>query len=209
MNVPVGDRRVPIGALEYKSLLFYEYCNITVDFCNWLFSNQPLVLKAYNFDASIGSLGKYGRFEPSETALPVHLLSENALFQARELSLPIFDNFPNQALQHLFQRQQLTRLTLQPTEPPVKDIFSRRKEVPKSCNIDAITEILSYQKEQPVELTIYREYFNYVSIEPSTDEDQFGDALFSLNNFESFRFRSQWYGSKRIPATLIRCTTAG
>ena len=46
MNVPVGDRRVPSGALEYKSLLFYEYCNITVDFCNWLFSHEPLVLKA-------------------------------------------------------------------------------------------------------------------------------------------------------------------
>ena len=189
MNVPVGDRRVPIGALEYKSLLLYEYCNITVDFCNWLFSHEPLVLKAFNFDASIGNLGEYGRFEPSETALPVHLLSENALFQTQELSLPIFDNFPNQALQHLFQRQQLTRLTLRPTEPPVKDIFNRREEVPKPCNIDAITEILSYQKEQLVELTIYRQYFEYVSIEPSTDMERFGDALFSLNNFKVFSFQ--------------------
>ena len=192
MNVPVGDRRVHSGALEYKSLLFYDYCNITVDFCNWLFSHEPLVLKAFNFDASMGSnVGpeEYGRFEPSETALPVHLLSENARFQTRELSLPIFDNFPNQALQHLFQRQQLTRLTLRPTKPPVKDRFSRCKEVPKPCNIDAITEILSYQKEQLVELTIYREYFNYVSIEPSTDMEQFGDALFSLNNFEVFSFQ--------------------
>ena len=191
MNVPVGDRRVPSGALEYKSLLFYESCNITVDFCNWLFSHEPLVLKAFEFDASIGSLGEYGGFEPSETALPVHLLSENALFQTRELSLPIFDNFPNQALQHLFQRQQLTRLTLRPTKPPVKDIdlFSRREEVPKPCNIDAITEILSYQKEQLVELSVYRQHFNYVSIEPSTDMERFGDALFSLNNFEIFSFQ--------------------
>ena len=70
-----------------------------MDICDWLFSHEPLVLKAFDFDASIGSLGEYGRFEPSETALPVHLLSENALFQTRELSLPIFDNFPNQALQ--------------------------------------------------------------------------------------------------------------
>ena len=186
-NVPVGDRRAPSGAVEYKSLLLYEYCNITVDFCNWLFSHLPLVLKAFDFDASIGSLGEYGRLEPSETALPVRLLSENALFQIRELSLPIFDNFPNQALQHLFQRQQLTRLTLR----PVKDIdlFSRREEVSKPCNIDAITEILSYQKEQLVELTIYRQYFYYVSIEPSTDMERFGDALFSLNNFEVFSFQ--------------------
>ena len=192
MNVPVGDRRVPSGTLEYKSLLFYDYCNITMDFCNWLFSHEPLVVKAFNFDATstIVSLGEYGRFEPSETALPVHLLSENALFQTRELSLPIFDNFPNQALQHLFQRQQLTHLTLRPTKPPVKDIFSiRREEVPKPCNIDAITEILSYQKEQLVELTIYRQYFYYVSIEPSTDMERFGDALFSLNNFEIFSFQ--------------------
>ena len=189
MNVPVGDRRVPSGALEYKSLLLYESCNIIVDFCNWLFSHEPLVLKAFDFDASIGSLGENGRFEPSETALPVHLLSKNALFQTRELSLPIFDNFQNQALQHLFQRQQLTHLTLRPTKPPVKDIFSRREEVPKPCNIDAITEILSFQKEQLVELTIYRQYFEYVSIEPSTDMERFGDALFSLNNFEVFSFQ--------------------
>ena len=189
MNVPVGDRRVPSGALEYKSLLFYESCNITVDFCNWLFSHEPLALKAFDFDASIGSLGEYGRFKLSDTALPVHLLSENALFQTRELSLPIFDNFPNQAFQHLFQHQQLTHLTLRPTKPPVKDIFSRREEVPKPCNIDAITEILSYQKEQLVALTIYRQYFYYVSIEPSTDMERFGDALFSLNNFEVFSFQ--------------------
>ena len=160
-----------------------------MDFCDWLFSHEPLVLKAFDFDASIGSLGENGRFEPSETALPVHILSENTLFQTRELSLPIFDNFPNQALQHLFQRQQLIHLTLRPTKPPVKDIFSRREEVSKPCNIDAITEILSYQKEQLVELTIYRQYFEYVSIEPSTDMERFGDALFSLNNFEVFSFQ--------------------
>ena len=69
------------------------------------------------------------------------------------------------------------------------DLFSRRKKVPKPCNIDAITEILSYQKEQLVELTIYRQHFNYVSIEPSTNMERFGDALFSLNNFEVFSFQ--------------------
>ena len=71
----------------------------------------------------------------------------------------------------------------------MKDIFSRPKEVPKPCNINAITEILSYQKEQLVELTIYEEYFKYISIEPSTDMERFGDALFSLNNFEVFSFQ--------------------
>jgi hypothetical protein len=183
---PVNDRRVPSGALEYKSLLFVQRSGITVDFCDWLFSHKPLVLKAFNFDASIVNLGEYSRSVPSEAALPIHLLSNNALFQTRELSLPIFDDFPNQALQHLFQCQQLSRLTLRPTKAPVKNLFIRPTEVPKPCNIDAITEILSHQKEQLIELTIYKEHFNYVSIEPSTDMQRFGDALFSLNNFEMF-----------------------
>jgi hypothetical protein len=119
-----------------------------------------------------------------EASSSVTSLCNNALFQTRELSLPIFDDFPNQAFQHLFQCQQLTHLTLRPTKQPVKDVFTISR--PQHCNIDAITEILSYQKEQLIELTIYREYFNYVSIKPSTDMERFADVLFSLNNFEIF-----------------------
>ena len=188
-HVPVGDSKVPSGALEYKSLFLDQYSSITVNFYEWLFSHEPFILKAFRFDASIMKFGEYHRLVPSETAFPIHLLSDNALFQTRELSLPIFDDFPNQALQNLLHRQQLTRLSLRPTKPPVENQFfpiGRLEEVPKPCNINAITEILLCQTEQLVELTITREYFNYVSIEPSANMECFGDALFSLRNFETF-----------------------
>ena len=187
IHLPEGDSKVPCGALEYKSLSVYEHSKFTVDFCDWLFSHEPLVLKAFNFNASVMELGEYGRLVPSETAFPVHILSNNALFQTQELSLPIFDDFPNQPLQNLLHRQQLTHLTLRPTKPPVKNQFYLRvEEVPKPCNIDAITEILLCQKEQLIELTISRGFFEYISIEPSTNMERFGDTLFSLRNFELF-----------------------
>ena len=180
IHLPEGDSKVPCGALEYKSLSICEHSKITMDFCDWLFSHKPLVLKAFNFDASI----------MDETAFPIHVLSDNALFQTQELSLPIFNDFPNQALQNPLYRQQLTHLTLRPTKPPVKNQFYlpavRVEEVPKPCNIDAITEILLYQKEQLIELTISSGYFNYISIEPSANMEHFGNALFSLRNFETF-----------------------
>ena len=101
----------------------------------------------------------------------MHLLSDNALFQTRELSLPISDDFPNQALQTLLHHQLLTHLSLQPT--------GLHAQTPKPCDINAITEILSCQKEQLIELTISRVYyFDYISIKPSADMERFGDALF-------------------------------
>ena len=187
IHVPVGDTKVPSGALEYKSLFLDQCSSITVDFCEWLFSHEPLVLKAFHYDASIVDFGEYGRLVPSETAFPIHLLSDNILFQTRELSLPIFNDFPNQALQKLFHHQQLTHLSLRPLKPPAQIQhlhIGRLQEDP--CNINAITEILSCQKEQLTELTISRECFNYVSIEPSADMERFGDALFCLRNFEIF-----------------------
>ena len=175
IQLPVGDYKVPSGALEYKSLFIDEYSKVTVDCCEWLFSHQPLILKAFHFEGSLVSVGEYHELVPSETAFPVHYLSDNASFQIRELSLPIFDDFLNQALQNLLHRQQLTKLSLRPTV-----------QEPKPCNINAITRILSLQKETLTELMISREYFNYTSIESSTDMECFGDALFSLRNIESF-----------------------
>ena len=53
------------------------------------------------------SIGEYHRLVPSETAFPVHMLSDNTLFQTQQFTLPIFDDFLNQALQSLLHRQQL------------------------------------------------------------------------------------------------------
>ena len=109
----------------------------------------------------------------------MHLLSNNALFQTRELSLPISDDFPNQTLQTLLHHQLLTHLSLQPTGLHVR--------TPKPCDINAITEILSCQKEQLIELTISRVYyFDYISIKQSANMERFGDVLFSLRNSETF-----------------------
>ena len=150
-------------------------------------SHKPLVLKAFHYDASIVDFGEYGRLVPSETAFPIHLLSNNILFQTRELSLPLLNDFPNQALQTLFHRQQLMHLSLRPIKPPAQNQLLRNDRLQEDpFNINAITEILSCQKEQLTELTISREYFNYVSIEPSADMERFGDALFCLRNFEIF-----------------------
>ena len=186
----VGDSKLPSGALEYKSLFLDQHSSITMDFCEWLFLHAPLVLKAFSYDANIVSIGEYGRFILSDTAFPIHLLSGNTLFQTRELSLPIFDDFPNPALQDLLCRQQLTHLSLQPSKLPVhiqyQHVPNKGLEGPKPCNINAITEILSCQKEHLIELKISRDYFEYASFEPSVNMERFGDALFSLRNFEIF-----------------------
>ena len=143
IHLPVGDHKVHSGALEYKSLLIGEQSYVTVDFCEWLFSHESLVLKAFRFDATIMKFGEYSRLMPSETALPIHILSDNALFQTRELSVPIlFGDFPNQALQTLLHRQQLTHLSLRPT----KLQFQQAKEPTPLLIINAITEILSLKK---------------------------------------------------------------
>ena len=62
LHLLVGDSRVPSGALEYKSLLD-QFSDITVGFCEWSFSHEPLILKAFNFDAGIVNFGEYGRLE--------------------------------------------------------------------------------------------------------------------------------------------------
>ena len=177
IQLPVSDNKVPSGALEYKSLFIDEHSKVTVNFCEWLFSHQPLALKAFHFDASLVSIGECHRFVPSETAFPILLLSDNALFQTRELSLPIFDDFLDYALKNLLHRQQLTNLSLRPTI-----------QEPKPCSINAVTKVLSLQKETLTELTMSKEYYvyNYSSIKPSADMERFGDALFSLRNIEAF-----------------------
>ncbi len=52
-NLPVDDNNVPSGALKYKSLIFHEHSKVTVDFCEWLCSHQPLSLKIFHFDADL------------------------------------------------------------------------------------------------------------------------------------------------------------
>ena len=173
VHSPEGDSKVPYGALEYKSLYIYEDNEITVDFCQWLLSHEPLVLKAFNFDdRNIMEYGEYGRLERSKTAFPIHLLSNNASFQTQELSLPMSIDIPNQALQNLLHHQQLTHLSL-------CTVYAN------PCNIDGVTEVLLCLKETLTELTITRKY-NYHSIEPSANIERFGDALFSVRNFEMF-----------------------
>ena len=189
IHLPLSDYKVPSGALEYKSLFISEHSNVTVDFCEWLFSHQPLILKAFHFEGSLVSIGEYHRLVTSETPFPIHYLSYNVSFQVQELLLPIFDDFLNQALQNLLHRQQLTKLSLRPTKRPVQfQLYpiSRQVQGPIPCNINAITKILSLQKETLTELTISKEYYNYSSIEPSADMERFGDALFSLRNIEAF-----------------------
>ena len=177
--LPVGDSKVPSGALEYKSLFIYESCRVTVDFCEWLCSHQPLVLKAFYFDADFVSIGEYGTLAPPEAAFPVQLLCDNALFQTRELLLPIFhEEFPSHVLQNLLQHQQLTVLSL------VQPQNFQQAEKPKPWNI---TSILSLQIQTLTELTISsRNSYMYISIETSADMEHFSDALFSLRNYEIF-----------------------
>ena len=161
IHLSVDDNKVPSGALEYKSLFINKDSNFTVGIYEWLFSHQPLVLKSFHFEGNC--------------VIPIHYLSDNASFQIQELLLPIFDDFLNQGLQNVLQHQQLTNLSLRPIGwgcPP--------------CDINAITRILSLQKETLTELTISKEYFNYSSIDSSADMERFGDALFSLRNIEAF-----------------------
>ena len=167
--------KVPSGALEYKSLTIDEHSQVTDDFCEWLFSHQPLVLKSFVFDATIMSVIEYyGDLTVSESGFPIHLLSDNASLQLKELSLPMFDHLSSAALHSLLRDQKLTKLALGP-------VFRL-----ESCDINAITDILSYQKEYLTELSISKQFFDYDSIDSSADMERFGNTLFSLRNFETF-----------------------
>ena len=165
-----GSITVPCGALEYKSFSIDKNNKISAEFCEWLFSYQPLVLKAFHFDARLAPF-VYSPF-------PIHVLSENTSFQTSELTLPLFDYSFNQHLQNILHRQQLTKLTLEIVHGGAM----------KPCDINAITSILSVQKEHLTELTISTNYiFGYFSsFESSTDTECFGDTLYSLRNCESF-----------------------
>ena len=177
VHLQVGDYKVPTGALEYKSLTIDEHSKITEDFCEWLFSHQPFAVKSFNFDATIVSIAEYGRVVPSESVFPVQLLSDNTSIQLRELSLPIFDRLSNAALHSFLYHQELTKLSLRP--------MLRFK----SCDINAITDILSHQKECLTELSISEKYHEYNSIDSTADMERFANALFSLRNFETFSLR--------------------
>ena len=178
-HMPVySESKAPSGALEYKSLVISEHSGVTADFCEWLLSHDPLVLKTFHFNSGIVSFDEYGRLVPFKMAFPIHLLSDNTSFQTRELAIPLFNDILNEALLKLLHRQQLTHLSLQPTDQQVWEV--------KPCNINAITSILSLQKEQLTELTISRRGFHYTSIDLSADMERFGGALFSLRNFEIF-----------------------
>ena len=161
--IPTGDNKVPSGALEYKSFFVDDCSKVPQDFCEWLFSHQPLALKAFNLAITAVNL-------------PIHLLSTNALFQTKELSLqiPRCDSF-YQLLHKLLLHQQLTKLSLVPAVPYTGP-----------CNINDIARVLSIQKEQLTELKISKQYIYFDSFESSTNMEHFGDALYSLRNCEAF-----------------------
>lgn len=141
--------------------------------------------KEFNFDGSIVSFGDHCILVPSEAAFPIHLLYDNALFHTQKLLLPMFNDFSNQAFLSLLHRQQLTHLSLKPTAPcgQNQQFVSPILNQGKSCNINAITEILLRQRDHLIEFMISG--FMYVSFEPSADMERF---LFSLRNFEIFSF---------------------
>lgn len=189
IHLPVGDNKIPSGALEYKSLFFHDFCSVTVDFCEWLFSHQPLVLKAFHFDVEMVNFdGEFGKVPP-KTAFPVEILCDNALFQTRELLLPIFNYHyvSSHIFQSLLHRQQLTKLSLTPAILPEE---YQKEEEPKPCSIGDIMNILSVQKETLTELdampTNYYTCFVSDFVGSSAEMEHFGDALFSLKNYEIF-----------------------
>jgi hypothetical protein len=186
IDLPVGDVKVPSGALEYKSLFVSGSSVSTVDFCEWLFSHQPLVLKAFHFDARVVKFGKYGTFVPPETSLHTQLLCDNALFQTQDLSLAIFNDFPSHILQNALHRQQLTHLSLYLSERQLVKYEEACK--PKSWSINLVTSILLDQVETLTELTISLNDYDhsYIAAESLADVERFGDALFSLRNYEIF-----------------------
>ena len=186
IDLPVGDNKIPSGALEYKSLFVHEYCKVTVDVCKWLFSHQPLVLKAFHFDAHLVNIVEYDPFHLLPPLyFPMQTLCGNSLFQAQELLLPIFHDLPSPVFQNLLSRQQLTKLSLMPNQPS-EEFWE--DEGPKPCNISSITSILSLQVETLTELTISMKNYCYccVSVDSSAEVERFGDALFLLRNYEKF-----------------------
>ena len=170
IHISTGDNKVPSGALEYKSLTITGdpyHSKVPQEFCDWLFSHQPLVLKAFHFNV------------PSMLALPMHILSDSASFQTQELSLPwLFgsDSF-NQHLETTLHRQQLTKLSLIPDWRSTKP-----------CHIDKISSILSILRERLTDLTVRRKQYecDYYIIGSSKDMERFGDAVYSLSNYEVF-----------------------
>ena len=185
IDLPVGDIKIPSGALEYKSL-FDGGAMVTVDFCEWLFSHQPLILKAFHFDSRVMRFGKYGTFIPPETSLHTQLLCDNTLFQTQDLSLAVFSDFPSDSLQNVLHRQRLTNLSLYLSERQIQ----RYREIckPKSWSINFVTSILLDQAETLTKLTISSsDYLHfYIAAELLADVEHFGDALFSLRNYEIF-----------------------
>ena len=187
-NLPVSvsliDTLSPSGALEYKSLFVDKYSILTVEFCEWLFSHQPLVLKAFHFNALLvtGTV-KFPRWYeliPSEAAAPIHLLSDNASFCTQDLSLLLVGGLPNKSLQSVLHGKPLRKLSLaQKVQVQSYDMYS----IPSLCNIGDVADILSLKLETLTELTIS---LPTVSIGSSADVERFGDTTFSLSNYEEF-----------------------
>ncbi len=186
VDLPVVNNKVPNGALEYKSLFVHDYCKVTIDVCKWLFSHQPLILKAFHFDAYLVNIMEYDLFHLLPPLyFPMEVLCDNSLFQTQELLLPIFHDLPSPVFQNLLHRQQLTKLSLVPNTP--SEEFWEEEE-PKPCSISSITSILSLQVETLTELIIPMKNYSFccVSVESSADVERFGDALFLLRNYEVF-----------------------
>ena len=184
IDLPVGDVKIPSGALEYKSL-FDGGAIVTDDFCEWLSSHQPLILKAFHFNSRVVRFGKYGTFVPPETPL-TQLLCDNALFQTQDLSLAVLNDFPSDTLQNVLHRQRLTNLSLYLSEWQLDKYQEACK--PKSWSINFVTSILLDQVETLTELTISSSdsFHSYIAAESLADVKRFGDALFSLRNYEIF-----------------------
>ena len=180
-NLPVNKSpidKAPSGALEYKSLFVDKRSMFTVDFCEWLFSHQPLVVKAFHFNALLAT-GKplpYRSYDliSSGQAAPIHLLSDNASFHAQDLSLPLVSGLPKEGLQNVLHRKSLRKLSLTQQVCHFCDYL---------CDIGDIADILSLKLETLTDLTII---MPVVSLRSSTHVERFGDAVFSLPNCEEF-----------------------
>ena len=100
IQTDIGDNKVSSGALEYKSLFIYESCQVTVDFCEWLFSYQPfaIVLKAFHFNADLVNI--YGTLAPPETAFLCSSYVTILYFRLKSCyyHCPIFHEFPSPIL---------------------------------------------------------------------------------------------------------------
>lgn len=181
INLPVNESpidKAPSGALEYKSLFVDKRSMFTVDFCEWLFSHQPLVVKAFHFNALLAT-GKplpYRSYDliSSGQAAPIHLLFDNALFRTQDLSLPLVSGLPNEGLQSVLHHKSLRKLSLTQQVRHFCDYL---------CDIGDIADILSLKLETLTDLTII---MPVISLGSSTHVERFGDAVFSLPNCEEF-----------------------